>query len=321
MRSPLSSPITYSPSVTITLTHDCPWHCQYCGFRTDGEGLISESEVERIIQTGLDAGATEALLISGEKPHRMKHLKEEAEGRGYNDVWSFAEAVAGRCIAAGLWPHGNYGALEVDDFQRLRQSHVSMGVMLESVEDHPEVAPEKKAAGRIATIANAGEARVPFTTGLLLGAGESKDSRYASLDQLAALHREHHHLQEILLQPCVSNEGFQIREQKVSAEEIIELIDYWRQRCPGVAVQVPPNVTEVFQELLPFIDDIGGISVLRDEVNQTSPWEKVETYRNMARGVGRDLKERIPLYDSFRTKEWVDLRFSKLVLPEPVRLV
>jgi 7,8-didemethyl-8-hydroxy-5-deazariboflavin synthase CofG subunit len=311
-------PITYSPSVTVTISHDCPWHCRYCGFRTDHEGLISDEEIEQILETGRQSGATEALLISGEQPHQMKPLVEEAQGRGYPDLWSFVEAVAERCLAAGLYPHGNYGALRKEAWERLRASHVSMGVMLETIEDHPEVAPEKRVAGRLRAIAEAGEARVPFTTGLLLGAGESRDSRFRSLEALAELQQCHGHLQEILLQPCVPNDGFRLeRVEPVSSQDLTELIIYWRERCPEVAVQIPPNVTACLEEVIPLIDDLGGISPLRDEVNQTSPWKEVETYRKMARQADRELVPRHPVYDSYRTEEWLAPRFAGLFLESP----
>jgi FO synthase subunit 1 len=318
MGTPTRRLVTYSPSVTVTVTHDCPWHCRYCGFRTDKEGLISEAELERILEVGKASGATEALLISGEQPQRMKHLQEEARTRGFSDVWAFVESIAEACLAAGLYPHGNYGALEVEDWQRLRSSHVSMGVMLETVEDLPEVAPEKRAEGRLRAIEAAGRARIPFTTGILLGAGESRDSRFRSLEALADIQKRQGHLQEILLQPCVPNDGFRLeRVEAIVADDLIELIRFWRERCPEVAVQVPPNVTDCLEDVVPWFDDLGGISPLRDEVNQTSPWREVESYRSMLYHAGCDLVPRLPVYDRFRTPEWLSPRFAALVI-DPV---
>lgn len=315
MDQPASRSVTYSPSVTVTVTHDCPWHCRYCGFRSDHEGLISEEEVKRIIAAGRKAGATEALLISGEQPHRMKHLQEEARERGFADFWAFVGSVAEACLASGLYPHGNYGALGEEEWRRLRATHVSMGVMLETVEDLPAVAPEKRAEGRLQAIEAAGRAGVPFTSGLLLGAGESRASRFMSLQALAELHQRYGHLQEILLQPCVPNDGFRLeRREEIRAGDLIELIQFWRERCPEVAIQVPPNVTGCLEEVLPWVDDLGGISPHRDEVNPTSPWEEVEHYRRLVHDSGRELVPRLPVYDRFRTGEWLDERFADLVV-------
>jgi len=244
----------------------------------------------------------------------MKHLREEARERGFAGFWEFAESVAERCLEAGLLPHGNYGALGEAEWQRLRRTHVSMGVMLESVEDVVDAAPEKNARGRLESIEAAGRARVPFTTGLLLGYGESDESRYRSLDALADLHARYGHLQEILLQPCVANPGLRLdRVEPIPASVLAGLAAYWKRICPDVPVQIPPNVTEDFLCVVDWVDDIGGISPLRDEVNPTSPWEKVDWYREQAERCGRHLKERLPVYEKFCHPSWLDERFTGLV--------
>ena len=199
--------VTYSRSITLVLTHDCPWHCRYCGFRSDGEGLLSDGEVERIVQEAQQGGAREALLISGERPGGMPHIQEELARRGYGDFWEFANRVAERCAEAGLFPHGNFGRMTEEELVRLRPYFVSMGMMLESVRDDVEFAPEKKVAGRIAGMEAAGRAKVPFTSGILVGWGESQASRMESLECLAQIHSKYGHLQEILIQRYVPNAG------------------------------------------------------------------------------------------------------------------
>ena len=299
--------MTYSRSITLVLTHDCPWHCAYCGFRSDREGLISERAVERVIAEGAQGGAREVLMISGERPGTIPQIQRELAQRGYRDFWELAEQVAARCQAAGLFPHGNFGRMTEEELGRLRPFFVSMGMMLESVVDEPTLAPEKKAAGRIAGIRAAGEAKVPFTSGLLVGWGESQSSRLQSLEVLADLHGRYGHLQEILIQRYVPNDGSKWPAGPApTMEEYREMLEAWREWAPGVPVQIPPNLEPRWRDLLPWLDDLGGISWARDEVNPTRPWEQVECYERACASAGRKLVERLPVYASHQSPEWLD---------------
>lgn len=314
MDSRSASPVTYSRSITLVLTHDCPWHCRYCGFRTDREGLISEPEIARVIAAAVQGGAREVLMISGERPGTMPHIAEELGRRGYRDFWEMAGQVADRCRAAGLFPHGNFGRMTEEEFGRLRPSFVSMGMMLESVRDDAVLVPEKKAAGRLAGIEAAGRAKVPFTSGILVGWGESQASRLRSLEELARLQATHGHLQEILIQRYVPNAGSRWPAGPApTGEEYGEMLEAWRDWAPGVAVQIPPNLEPRWRDLLPWFDDLGGISWARDEVNPARPWEEVEVYQKACAEAGRELEERLPVYPSHQTAEWLDSRWRESV--------
>ncbi|NDD57271.1 MAG: 7,8-didemethyl-8-hydroxy-5-deazariboflavin synthase, partial [Verrucomicrobia bacterium] len=142
---------------------------------------MSERKLESLLQEAVEGGAREALLISGERPDSLPHIRKELGERGFTDFWEFANHVADRCAGAGLFPHGNFGRMTEAELQRLRPHFVSMGMMLESVQDHPGLAPEKKSSGRIAGIEAAGRAKIPFTCGILIGWGESQSSRLDSL--------------------------------------------------------------------------------------------------------------------------------------------
>lgn len=309
-----ASPVTYSRSITLVLTHDCPWHCGYCGFRSDREGLISESEITRVISDAVEGGAREVLMISGERPGSMPHIARELAQRGYRDFWEMAETVAEQCRQAGLFPHGNFGRMTEVELRRLRPAFVSMGMMLESVVDEPELAPEKKADGRISGIEAAGRAKIPFTSGILVGWGESQESRLRSLRVLADLHAVHGHLQEILIQRYVPNEGSRWPMGQVPAlEEYQEMVLAWRDWAPGVAIQIPPNLEPSWETLLPWLDDLGGISWARDEVNPTRPWAKLKHYEQACARVGRMLAERLPVYASHQSAEWLDPGWEKVV--------
>jgi 7,8-didemethyl-8-hydroxy-5-deazariboflavin synthase CofG subunit len=299
-------PVTYSRSLTFVLTHDCPWHCRYCGFRKDGEGLLSPKELDALLAAAAAQGAREALLISGERPDSLRHIREELVQRGFSDFWDFATYVADRCTAAGLFPHGNFGRMTDQELIRIRPHFVSMGMMLENVRDDRQLAPEKKAAGRIAGIEAAGRAKIPFTSGILVGWGESQRSRLESLGKLAELHADHGHLQEILIQRYVPNEGSRWPVGQVpTMEEYHEMFQRWRCWAPGVAIQIPPNLEPRWPELLSDLDDLGGISWARDEVNPSCPWGALDHYASRCRAAGRELVERLPVYESHLGPEWL----------------
>lgn len=311
---PSAAPVTYSRSITLVLTHDCPWHCGYCGFRSDREGLISEAEIDRLIVAAVEGGAREVLMISGERPGSMPHIAQELHRRGYGDFWEMAKRVAERCRLEGLFPHGNFGRMTEEELRRLRPAFVSMGLMLESVVDEPGMAPEKKAEGRISGLEAAGRAKVPFTSGILVGWGENQATRLRSLKVLADLQATHGHLQEILIQRYVPNEGSRWPAGLApTREEYQEMILAWREWAPGVAIQIPPNLEPRWESLLPWLDDLGGISWARDEVNPTRPWAKVEHYERACARAGRKLVERLPVYASHTSAEWLDPAWLSVV--------
>ena len=314
------TPVTYSSSVTICLTHDCPWSCRYCGFRTSSEGLISDASISQILNQAKAQGAKEALIISGENPSVFPHIQEALKERGYSDFIDFTNAVATSALKAGLLPHCNLGALSADELGRLRPFHASMGLMLENIDHLTEVAPQKKPSERINTIREAGKLSIPFTSGILIGIGESHTSRLKSLKALADLYTEYHHLQEILIQNYIPNKGSKIGQKEISLNEYLELISYWREICPEVPIQIPPNLNPYLSKLSPYIDDLGGISMNRDEVNQTSPWSRVKDYKSQAHSAGRKLAERLAIYPKYITQKWVDpnlYSFIKLKTTRP----
>ena len=275
---------------------------------------MSEEEIERVVEEARAGGAREVLMISGERPGGMAHIQEELGRRGYGDFWEFAAAVADRCGEAGLFPHGNFGRMTEEELRRLRPHFISMGMMLESVEDEIRMAPEKKVAGRVAGIVAAGRAKVPFTSGILVGWGESQTSRLRSLRVLADLQKRYGHLQEILIQRYVPNEGSRWPAgQEPTLEEYGEMMGSWREWAPEVAIQIPPNLEPRWLEMVEELDDLGGISWARDEVNPTRPWTEVERYREGCGRAGRELVERLPVYETHATSEWLDPIWKKRV--------
>lgn len=303
--------VTYSRSVTLTITHDCPWRCQYCGFRSSNQGLLTDYGIEETLNTGKRYGVTEALLISGEHPYTLPHIREQLRIRGYRDFFDFVCSVAERCIEAGILPHGNYGALNEHQLHQLRPFHVSMGLMLENVEDHSDIAPEKRSFSRLRTINTAGKLQIPFTSGILIGLGESHDSRLKSLEALAQSHLRHGHLQEILIQNFIANQysPLDVHFEKAHAPTLDDyqtLISFWKEICPSVPIQIPPNLNPYWEELLPLIDDLGGISPNKDEVNPGTPWAELETYDSACAKKNVQLRHRMPVYEKYQNEDWVE---------------
>jgi 7,8-didemethyl-8-hydroxy-5-deazariboflavin synthase CofG subunit len=314
--------LTFSPSITIPLTHDCPWHCRYCGYRSDEEGLISESEIERLLSIAVKQGATEVLFMSGEMPDTLPHIQKELRQRGFPRFIDFAVAIAERCLEAGLLPHTNIGALSEAQLLALREVNASQGLMLEGVDDvvNQQVAPEKRLSGRIKTLHAAGRARVPYTSGILIGLGESQTSRRNALKVLAEIHQEHGHLQEIIIQNYIKNSGSRWEQgAAVTLEDYLDLIGYWREIASDVAIQIPPNLNPYWKELLPWIDDIGGISAEGDLINPLNPWKQVDHYREAALTCGRDLVPRPPVYPRYiREPGWLSDRVAAVLQNQEV---
>jgi FO synthase len=327
----LGGPLSWSPSLTITLTYACPWHCRYCGFRRDGAGLVSEAEVEAALDRAQKLGAYEVLLISGEAPDSMPRIRSELRGRGHAGFLDFAVSVARRALSRGLLPHSNFGALGLGELRRLREVNASLGLMLENADDrfNRAVAPEKSSRGRLRAIEAAGKAQIPFTSGILIGLGETQRSRLESLRLLARLHGRYGHLQEVLLQSFVPNAASSVppASPPPAFQDYLELIARWREWAPQVPIQIPPNIHPFWRELLPFVDDLGGISPEGDVVNPRHPWAPVETYAAAAQECGRALSKRLPVYPRFLAapEQWLDPAVVSVVarhhpasLPAPV---
>jgi FO synthase len=309
--------ITYSPSLTVPLTHDCPWRCAYCGYRSDNEGLISDPEFNRLLDLAARQGATEILFLSGEIPDTLPHIRRELAARGFADFIGFTRHACERALERGFLPHTNIGAMSRAQFDRLADVNASMGLMLENVDDtfNRTIAPEKSAAGRLRTLAAAGEARVPYTSGILIGLGESRDSRLRSLEALAELHARHGHLQEIILQNFIPNAGSRLRgaPPELRLEDYVELIEHWRRIAPDVAIQIPPNINPHWRELLPLVDDLGGISAEGDLVNPLNPWSLPKVYAEACAAHGLELRHRWPVYDRFIERGWVAERVAAVL--------
>jgi FO synthase len=325
-RGPL---VTYSPKVFIPLTKLCRDVCHYCTFarppRRGERAYMTVDEVLAVARAGEAAGCCEALFTLGDKPElRYRAARDELAALGFGTTIEYLAHCAREVLAhTSLLPHANPGVLTREQVDMLRPMTASMGLMLEttaarlSERGGPHFgSPDKRPAARLETLRFAGEARVPFTTGILVGIGETRAERLEALEAIAAVGP---HVQEVIVQNFRAKPGTRMAEApEPPLEELLWTIAVARLvLSPEVAVQAPPNLTGDFGALLDAgIDDFGGISpVTIDHVNPEAPWPEVEALRSVCTARGLELAPRLTVYPRFIGSEWVDPR----VLPSVLR--
>ena len=321
--------ITYSPKVFIPLTRLCRDRCGYCTFASAPRELhspyLSTDEVLAIASAGAEAGCHEALFTLGEAPElRYAAAREWLSERGYA---STVEYLAEMCLLVlnetGLLPHVNAGALDEGELAMLRTVSASQGAMLETLRGDLAAhrgAPDKNPARRLATLEAAGRTRIPFTTGILVGIGESEADRGEALEAIAAVHRRFGHVQEVIVQNFLPKPGTAMRDaEPCPREDHLRAIALARLILPeDVHVQAPPNLSDPDQlvDLLAAgIDDWGGVSpVTPDHVNPERPWPAIDALRLATEQVGKTLAPRLAVYPEFAVDSWLDpaLRFPVL---------
>ncbi|MFN0154454.1 MAG: 5-amino-6-(D-ribitylamino)uracil--L-tyrosine 4-hydroxyphenyl transferase CofH [Gaiella sp.] len=326
--------VTYSPKVFIPLTTLCRDVCGYCTFarppRRGERAFMTEEEVLHIARAGAAAGCTEALFTLGDKPElRYKTAREELAALGHGTTLEYLAHCAGLVLEeTGLLPHLNPGVLARADLELLRPVSASMGIMLETVSDRLAAkgeahwaSPDKVPARRIETIRLAGELAVPFTSGILIGIGETREERIESLLTLRALGEEHGHLGEVIVQNFRAKPGTRMADHPDAAlDDHLWSIAVARILLgPRMHVQAPPNLAyDDFPLLLDAgIDDWGGVSpVTLDHVNPEAPWPDLERLRAGTEAKGFELAPRLPLYPEHvaEVERWVDPAVRTTVL-------
>src|SRR6266550_3954892 len=316
--------VTYSPKVFIPLTKLCRDVCHYCTFarppRRGERAYLSIDEVLDIARAGAAVGCREALFTLGDKPElRYRVAREELHALECETTLEYlARAAEAVLTETGLLPHLNPGVMTRDDLRSLRRVSASMGLMLETTSSRlserggPHFgSPDKLPARRLETIAAAGEERVPFTTGLLIGIGESRAERIDALLAIRELAERHGHVQEVIVQNFRAKPGTRMAEAAEPAlEELLWTIAVARILLgPRAHLQAPPNLSyDEFPRLLDAgIDDWGGVSpVTIDHVNPEAPWPELERLRGATESRGLELAPRLPVYPEWISGEWID---------------
>jgi FO synthase len=325
--------MTYSRKVFIPLTQLCRDVCRYCTFakapRRLASAYLSPDEVLQIARDGAAAGCKEALFTLGDKPElRYAAARTALEAMGFATTVDYLAHVAGRVLAeTGLIPHINAGVLTADDYDRLRRVSGSMGLMLESASERLCMrggahfgSPDKQPVVRLASIDAAGAAAIPFTSGLLIGIGETRAERIDALILLRALHRRHGHLQEVIIQNFRAKPGTGMADwPEPSEEELLWTVAAARLVMPAdVSVQTPPNLNVGRTAALigAGLDDWGGISpVTIDHVNPEAPWPEIAALGAECGAAGRPLVERLTAHPRFvqDAARWLDTGVAKAV--------
>jgi 7,8-didemethyl-8-hydroxy-5-deazariboflavin synthase len=315
MGSPKSiKKITYSPSLTLPLTRACVNRCLYCGYRKEGDGLLSLESMMSMAGKARQDGISEILLLSGEKSDQTPRVRQDLDRWGVDSLVSFAVSLCERLLEENLLPHVNIGPLDSASLERLRNVSASMGLMIEGVnpEVNSRVHPGKSLRERWDTLEFAGRLKIPFTTGILMGVGESQKDRLASILDLKTLQEKYGHLQEIILQRYVPNRQSLLPSLDMSRNEMEPLIRFCKTHLPGVSIQIPPNLDPSWEKCLVWgADDLGGMGGGGDLVNPEHPWPDLTAIAQKVRGAGFTLNKRLPIYRPFYQAGWYSERVGR----------
>jgi FO synthase len=331
--------VTFSRNLTLSLSRTCRCYCKYCAFATHRPHLHAPEEVLEILDQAVRRHRVKELLVlTGERPEVNTEVAERLHAHGFADFTDYVVWTCQQALERGVLPHTNLGVLGRQDLERLREVTASQGLMLESIKPDlvaHQASPTKHPAIRMEMIASAGELRIPFTSGILVGIGETEDERVAALEALAGCHAAHGHIQEVILQNFVPHQSYYGREpahiadaaareywrtgvsrgpqmgapawaSPVSVEEMKRLVAEGRRLMPNVAIQVPPNLSDWWVDLVKAgATDLGGLSANGDHISPEHPFPSPAQARARLREHGYALSERLCVYPEYIDPEWI----------------
>jgi len=337
--------VTFSRNLTLSLSRTCRCFCKYCSFATHAAHLYAPEEVLEILDGAARRQVKELLVLTGERPEVNRVVAERLRSYGHEDFTGYVVWACERALERGLLPHTNLGVLAREDLARLREVTASQGLMLESISERlmetvHAGSPTKHPAARLQSIRTAGELKIPFTSGILVGIGETEQERIESLEALAAVHAEHGHLQEVILQNFVPHQRYYGEEPAEIADEAAR--EYWRtgvadgrprlplpewawagegpiqledmkrliaetrRLMPDVGIQIPPNLADWWGELVAAgATDLGGLSANGDHISPEHPFPSPHQVRKALQQDGYALTERLCVYPSYIDQQWV----------------
>src|SRR3954453_8454309 len=334
--------VTFSRNVTLSLSRTCVSHCKYCAFQTHQTHLHTPDEVRALLDRAAKRSVKELLVLTGDDPAHHSGVRARLQELGFEDFVAYVAWCCEQALERGLLPHTNLGAVSKEELARLREVTASQGLMLESMRDDlvaHQGSPTKDPQLRLQTIRWAGELKIPFTSGILLGIGETREDRVRALEALAEVHREHGHLQEVILQNFVPHRKYYgeepaemateaaerywrtgLREvggrdligvpewaSAVSLEDLVEGIGVARELMPDVGIQVPPNLSEHWPELVAAgATDLGVLSANGDHISPEHPFPSPHQVRKRLASDGVALTERLCVYGTYLDPEWVE---------------
>ncbi|MGK7899658.1 MAG: 7,8-didemethyl-8-hydroxy-5-deazariboflavin synthase subunit CofG [Xenococcus sp. (in: cyanobacteria)] len=305
--------ITYSPAYTIIPTYECFNRCSYCNFRKDlgSYSRLTLPKARKILTRFSPQEVSEILILSGEVPLNSP-LRQE---------WFLRiKEICELALSLNFFPHSNVGILSWDEMKQLKEVNVSLGLMLEQVT--PKLlstvhknAPSKQPELRLQQLSWAGELKIPFTTGLLLGIGETEDDRNVTLEAIALLQERWGHIQEVILQPHSQGSQQSYTESNFDLFQLPEVIATAKKILPAsITIQIPPNLVRKPNLLLECLEagarDLGGIGP-KDEVNPDYPHPTAESLRKILEPEGWKLVPRLPVYPQYYS--WVPKSLQKII--------
>jgi FO synthase len=330
--------VTFSRNVTLSLSRTCRCYCTYCAFATHQTHLQTPEEVIALLEDAARRRVKELLVLTGEHPEVNAGVRARLAELGHADFTAYVVWACEQALKRGLLPHTNLGVLPREDLARLREVTASQGLMLESV--NPDLvahqgSPTKHPQRRLETIRAAGELRIPFTSGILVGIGESEEDRVAALEALAGVHAQYGHLQEVILQNFVPHQSYYGQEPAqiadaaaaaywrtgvadgphlelpewatpVSIADMHRLVGEARRLLPGVGIQIPPNLADWWPELVAGgASDLGGLSANGDHISPEHPFPSPHQVRKRLAADGHALTERLCVYPEYIDPEWI----------------
>jgi FO synthase len=345
--------VTFSRNYTLSLSRTCQCYCKYCAFATHRAHIHAPDEVERRLDEALRRNTKELLVLTGERPEVNPGVAARLAEWGHDDFTSYVVWACERALERGMLPHTNLGVLDRADLARLREVTASQGLMLESISERlmetvHAGSPTKHPTKRLATIEAAGELKIPFTSGILVGIGETEEERIESLEALAQLQDRYGHIQEIILQNFVPHPRYYGAEvadiadeaarerwtgdgdapaeatdgeapagaspspvpewaSPVGIEDIKRLIRECKRLMPDVGVQIPPNLSDWWPDLVEAgATDLGGLSANGDHISPEEPFPSPHQVRKELAPKGYALTERLCVYPQYMDPQWME---------------
>lgn len=322
--------ITFTTNIFIPLTFLCRNACHYCGYRRaimpKGQEYLEPDKIENIFDTAKQNRVSEVLITMGDKPEKKyTNAKKWLKAHGFDSTIEYTCFIAKKALKYELLPHINAGTLTFDELAQLREVSASVGLMLETISPRlthsglpHDQSPDKHPIKRMRTIISAGKLKIPFTSGILVGIGETLEEIVDSLFALKNVHQEYQHLQEVIIQNFQPQKGSHMANSTPPTMELMEktLIIARHILPPEISIQIPPNLVKGYEHrfITAGMSDWGGISsISSDYINPDHSWPSISKLRQITRDAGYRLHERLPVYPRYINLEWLSEHIYKLI--------
>lgn len=329
--------VTYSRKVFFNLINLCRDTCSYCTYKSEpGQAkisMLSKNDILQLVEIGKKYNCTEALFVTGERPEqKYQEAREWLKENGFSSTAEYLVHASELALKGGLFPHTNAGNLTKEEMRELKETNVSMGLMLENSSERlseknmaHQFAPSKNPNARRKILQNAGELKIPMTTGLLVGIGESPFELIDSIYAIKEIHDKYQNIQEVILQNFQPKQDTPMKDNPSPQEKYFKmLVALTRIILPNMNIQIPPNLSpESYSSFLSAgINDWGGISpITQDYVNPEFPWPQIEDVKRNCFNAGFQLRARFPVYPEFFSHVNSDLRSKMLEIADSENLV